>query len=289
VNRGGIDLLPSRAAVYGQCVREHGAGTGVSIDPIASDDAGQDPTRGIRRLSVLGFLGIVVGYVVVLIVATVFTLDQTLSTPGYTETGDVARQLVVRMAFPLAFVCAVITALRWWRPVLVDHRPVRRWVWIVPAAIVLTALAVTNYPGLATKPVSFVALLLLGSLTVGLVEELLFRGVGVTAFRVNGHGEGAVALWTTVVFSLAHVASLLGGPVQVLSTLGAGYLYYLVRRVTGTLLAAAFVHGLWDFGVFSAGVVEDEVYGAVPLFLVVEIALLLLLLALRRRIEPATA
>jgi hypothetical protein len=59
--------------------------------------------------------------------------------------------------------------------------------------------------------------------------------------------------------------------------------------VTGTLLAAALVHGLWDFGVLSAGIVEDEVYGAVPLFLVVEVALLLLLLALHRRIEPATA
>jgi membrane protease YdiL (CAAX protease family) len=270
-------------------VRERGAGTGPSIDPVTPGDAGRDPTRGIRRLSVLGFLGIVAGYVVVLIVATLFTLDATLSTPGYTETSDVARELVVRMAVPLVFVCVVITALRWWRPVLVDHLPVRRWVWIVPAAIVLTVIAATNYPGLVAKPAPFVALLLLGSLIVGLAEELLFRGVGVTAFRVNGHGEGAVALWTTVIFSLAHAASLLGGPLQVLSTLGAGYLYYLVRRVTGTLLAAALVHGLWDFGVLSAGIVEDEVYGAVPLFLVVEVALLLLLLALHRRIEPARA
>jgi hypothetical protein len=275
--------------VYGQPVREHGAGAGFSVDPIPRDDAGRDPTRGIRRLSVSGFLGIVAGYLFVLIVATVFTLDATLSTPGYTETRDVGGRLVVRMAFPLAFVCVVITALGWWRPVLVDHLPVRRWVWIVPAAIAVTALAATNYAGLAAKPASFVVLLLLGSLMVGLAEELLFRGVGVTAFRVNGHGEGAVALWTTVVFSLAHAASLLGGPLQVLSTLGAGYLYYLVRRVTGTLLAAALVHGLWDVGVFSASVVEDEVYGAVPLFLVVEAALLLLLLVLRRRIEPAAA
>lgn len=275
--------------MYGQPVRAHGADTDPSVDPITPDGAGRDPTRGIRRLSVLGFLGIVAGDILVLIVATFFTLDLTLSPPGYTETSDVARELVVRMAFPLAYVCVVITALGWWRPVLVDHLPVRRWVWIVPAAIVLTVLAAANYPGLAAKPASFVLLLLLGSLMIGLTEELLFRGVGVTAFRVNGHGEGAVALWTTVIFSLAHAASLLGGPLQVLSTLGAGYLYYLVRRVTGTLLAAALVHGLWDFGVFSAGVVEDEVYGAVPLFLVAEVVLLVVLLAFRRRIEPATA
>jgi hypothetical protein len=48
------------------------------------------------------------------------------------------------------------------------------------------------------------------------------------------------------------------------------------------------VHGLWDFGVLSAGVVKGEVYGAVPAILVVEIVLLLVLLAFHRRIEPRT-
>lgn len=242
----------------------------------------------VRRLSVLGYLGIVAGYIVVLIVATIFTLDRTLSTPGYTETGGVARELVVRMAFPLAFVCVVVTLLRWWRPVLIDDRPVRRWLWLVPAALILTSLGVTNYGGLAEKSVAFVCLLLLGSLMIGCAEEVLFRGIGVTMFRANGQSERLVALWTTIIFALAHAASLLGGPLQVLSTLGTGYLFYLVRRVSGGLLLAAIVHGLWDFGVLSAGVVEDEVYGAVPVVLIVEIVLLLLLLALHRRIEPRT-
>ena len=224
-----------------------------------------------------------------LIVATVFTLDRTLGTPGLTETGDLARELVLRTAFPLAFVCIVVSVLGWWRPVLVDDRPVRRWVWVVPAALLVTILGATNYPGLSEKSVAFVGLLLLGSLMVGFAEELLFRGLGVTAFRTNGHSERVVALWTTIIFSVAHAASLLGGPLQVLSTLGAGYLYYLVRRVSGGLLLAALVHGLWDFGIFSAGVVDDEVYGAVPTFLVVEVVLVLVLLAFHRRIEPRTA
>lgn len=245
--------------------------------------------QGVRRLTVLGYLGIVAAYIVVLIVATVFTLDRTLGTPGYTDTGSLARELVARTAFPLAFVCLVVTALRWWRPVLVDDRPVRRWVWLVPVAILVTTLGATNWPGLAEKSTAFVCLLLLGSLMVGFAEELLFRGIGVTVFRTNGYSERAVALWTTVIFSLAHAASLLGGPLQVLSTLGTGYLYYLVRRVSGGIVLAALVHGLWDFGVFSAGVVQDEVYGAVPSFLVVEIVLLLVLLVFHRRIAPRPA
>jgi membrane protease YdiL (CAAX protease family) len=242
-----------------------------------------------RHLSVWGYLGIVVGYLVVLILATLFTLDRTLGTPGYTETGDVGRQLVVRMVFPLAFVCIVVSVLRWWRPVLVDDRPVRRWVWLVPAAILLTVVGATNYAGLATKSAAFVCLLLLGSLMIGFSEEVLFRGIGVTMFRANGQSERTVALWTTIIFSIAHAASLLGGPLQVLSTLGAGYLYYLVRRVSGGLFLAVLVHGMWDFGILSAGVEKDVVYGAVPAFLVVEIVLLLVLLAFHRRIEPQTA
>lgn len=242
-----------------------------------------------RSLSVWGYLAIVVAYLFVLIVATVFTLDRTLGSPGLTETGELARQLVVRMAFPVAFVCIVVTVLGWWRPVLVDDRPVRRWVWLVPVALLLTTIGATNYGGLAEKSAAFVGLLLLGTLMIGLAEELLFRGLGVTAFRSNGHSERSVALWTTIIFSLAHAASLLGGPLQVLSTLGAGYLYYLVRRVSGSLLLAVLVHGMWDFGIFSAGVVEGTVYGAVPTFLVVEVALLIVLLAFRRRIEPRRA
>ena len=159
--------------------------------------------------------------------------------------------------------------------------------WIVPVALLLTTLGVTNYGGLAEKSVAFVCLLL-GSLMIGCAEEVLFRGIGVTMFRANGQSERMVALWTTIIFALAHAASLLGGPLQVLSTLGTGYLFYLVRRVSGGLLLAALVHGLWDFGVLSAGVVKGEVYGAVPAILVVEIVLLLVLLAFHRRIEPRT-
>jgi membrane protease YdiL (CAAX protease family) len=96
-------------------------------------------------------------------------------------------------------------------------------------------------------------------------------------------------LWTTVLFSVAHAASLIGGPLQVLSALGAGFLYYLVRRVSGGLVLAAVVHGLTDFGILSAGVVDDEVYGLAPMFLLVELGLLLVILVRRRHIEPRAA
>ncbi len=41
----------------------------------------------------------------------------------------------------LVFVYAVVGVLGWWRPVCTDDRPVRRWVWIIPAIMAVTFLA----------------------------------------------------------------------------------------------------------------------------------------------------
>jgi membrane protease YdiL (CAAX protease family) len=248
-----------------------------------------DGSDGLRRLSIPAYIGIVGGYLFVLLVATVFTLDRDIASPGYQTTGEVVRQLVVRMVFPLAYVYAVVAILHWWRPVLVDTKPVRRWVWIVPGALIVTIATCTNYGGLAEKPAGFVVALLVGTIAIGFAEEGLCRGLGVTAFRLSGRSERSVALWTTIIFAVSHAASLIGGPLQVLSAVGAGYLYYLVRRVSGGLVLAALVHGLTDFGILSAGVVRDEVYGLAPTFLLVEITLLIIVLIGRRHIEPREA
>lgn len=251
----------------------------------ASPSHGADGEHELRALPIWAYVGVVLGYLLVLLVATFFTLDRTLTTPGFQTTDQVVHQLVVRMAFPLAYVFAVVAVLRWWRPVLKDDMPVQRWVWVVPGLLVATVVACTNYSGLAQKPLGFVIALLVGTMAIGFAEEGLFRGLGVTAFRLSGRSEAKVALWTSLLFALAHAASLIGGPLQVLSTLVAGYLYYLIRRVSGGLVLAAIVHGLFDFGVLSAGVVDDEVYGLAPTFLLVEVALIVVLLLGRRHIE----
>lgn len=62
----------------------------------------------------------------------------------------------------------------------------------------------------------------------------------------------------------------------------------LVRRVSGGLLLGAVLHGLWDFGILSAGVVGDA-YRLVPIFTLVGAGLVLALLLGRRRIEPREA
>lgn len=72
-------------------------------------------------------------------------------------------------------------------------------------------------------------------------------------------------------------------------TLVGGYLYYLTRRVSGGLAVPVLLHGFWDFGLFSAAVVEGETYSVVPLFYLPAVILGVVLLVRRRHIEPAPA
>ena len=98
-------------------------------------------------------------------------------------------------------------------------------------------------------------MLLVGCLFIGVSEELMFRGIGVTAFRQAGFTEGKVALWTCVLFGLAHATNIfsegLGALPQVLVTAVAGYFFYVTRRVSGLLIVSMIIHGLWDFGLFT--------------------------------------
>ena len=90
----------------------------------------------------------------------------------------------------------------WWRPVLHDHKPVQRWLAVVPIMLSISILIGVNYAELADKSIGYVLVLLIATQLVGWGEEGMFRGIGVTTLRVNGLTEGKVALWSSVIATL---------------------------------------------------------------------------------------
>ena len=65
-----------------------------------------------------------------------------------------------------------------------------------------------------------------------------------------------------------------------------GYGFYLVLRVSGVILVPILVHALWDFGLSSANIGPDAaVYGAAGITSVVTVALAVILVVRRHRIE----
>lgn len=208
-----------------------------------------------------------------------------------TSVNELWRSITVPVFVSLVFVYAVVAVLGWWRPVFTDDRPVCGWVWVIPVIIAITALAGMNYSGLGKHSAGFIVLFALSMLGVGFAEEGMFRGLGVVTFRANGFTEAKVALWTCVLFGLAHATNLISeGPkalIQVLVTAVAGYFFYLTRRVSRGLMVPAVLHGLWDFGTISAVVVANESYLGAGLFILADVIMLIILLIRRHHIEPA--
>jgi len=249
-------------------------------------------TGGVRRLSILAFLAIVVVYLAIiqgvgaLATASLDDLDD-----GHFRTSEqVAVGLLLPIGLSLVFVYAVVAALGWWRPVLVDDRPVRRWVWVVPIVFGLAVAVAIDYSDLADKGIGFVALLLLAALCVGFAEEGMFRGIGVTTFRANGLSEAKVALWSSVVFGAVHLTNALstGGAAiaQAIAVSFAGYFFYLTRRVSGGLFVPAVLHGMFDFSILSGAVAGDATYvGGLAAILAYPVVAVILLVR-RHHIEP---
>ncbi len=268
------------------------ASRGASAPAQVTGPASTDLTSGIRRLPIWGYVVIAAVYLAIVQgLGKLLTSGLTIKYAAPTSVNELWREITVPVLVSLVFVYAVVAVLGWWRPVFTDDRPVQRWVRIIPVIMVITALAGMNYAGLGHNGFGFTALLGLSMLGVGFAEEGMFRGLGVVAFRANGFAEAKVALWTCVLFGLAHATNLFSeGPralIQVLVTAVAGYFFYLIRRVSKGLMVAAVLHGLWDFGLISGSVVASKFYPGAIVFILADIILALIVLIRRHRIEPA--
>ncbi|MFZ3497358.1 CPBP family intramembrane glutamic endopeptidase [Streptomyces sp. 5.8] len=257
-------------------------------------EAIQDDRPG-RRLSWPWFLVVVIVYLgIIQGLGRLVGVDTGYSDSQFPTTESLVRNALIPIGASIVFAAAVVTWLGWWREVLYYRAPVRRWVRWVPISMLVVALIGLNYGHLSDQSASLVACLLLLGLFVGVGEELMFRGIGVHVFHRAGFTEGKVALYSSLVFGLAHVSNAIGqGPqaiVQALVVSTSGYFFYLCLRVGGVILLPMLVHGLWDTSLIS-NLVGDEPQASLGMALVVllQVTLIVALLLKRRTIEPAPA
>lgn len=249
--------------------------------------------RAGRRLSWPWFLLIVVVYVGVIQGVGLLTGVETGgSTSQFPTAQSIVRNALIPIGVSILFVVAVVTWLGWWGEVLVYRVPVRRWVRWVPISMLTAALLGLNYGHLSRQSAALVVCLLVLGVFVGVGEELMFRGVGVHVFKRAGLSEGKVALWSSVVFGLAHLGNAFGhgaqavGQAVIVST--SGYFFYLCLRVGGVILLPMLVHGLWDVSLISSLVgAKAAPYPGLVLVVGLQVVLIVLLLVRRRSIEPA--
>lgn len=224
------------------------------------------------------WIGLVIwiGYIVI-----VFAIQKATGIP-YDTWGDSAGNLFLAAGLSLiiATVLLAITTslLGWWRPAIHEaQRSHHKWPIFVP--ILVAGAAVMNLAGTDWSAYSgafFGASLAL--LLVGFTEEIVHRGLLLTALR-SRFSEVWVWLFTSALFAVMHFVNvLLGAPVAgTVSQVGAAFLMgtalYILRRVTGSLIWAMVLHGLWDFSVFATGVgtPSDITYVANVVYLLIGI------------------
>ncbi|WP_312167599.1 type II CAAX endopeptidase family protein [Microbacterium sp.] len=168
---------------------------------------------------------------------------------------------------PLAIaIIGLLLFLRWagWGGEVWRERPTpaltpRRW-WLIAIPVLVVLLPISQLGDIpwASRPIGYVLVIAAGTLMVGFGEELLIRGVLLTAVRAR-HGELVALLGTSLVFALAHIpgsiiagASLATIAFQVSFLAAAGAAYYWVRRVTGRLWVAMLAHAFTDWVLYLA-------------------------------------
>lgn len=248
-----------------------------------------------KKLSIWGFLLLVVVYLAIIKIIGHFTGEQLHLHDGKLDTiRDVTYGLLIPIGASAIFVYGVAAALGWLTPVFKDTKPVRRWVWFVPIVFIIAIVAGINYPGLIDKGLGFTLVLLLATQFVGWAEEGMFRGIGVTTLRQYNITEGKVALWSSAIFGAVHIANIIGGNpgafAQAVAVAFAGYFFYLIRRVSGSNVLNSVLHGLFDFTIITGtGIVVagQSAYIGSAAAILVYIIVGGVLLVRRHKIEPA--
>jgi hypothetical protein len=211
------------------------------------------------------------------------------------DSADTVRDgVIIPIGLGATFLAITATVFGWWRPLLREERRAgSRWMLSLPGLLVVATIITMTAVDWGELDAEFLILLAIGTALVGFSEEMLCRGFLV----VGGRGsmpEQKVWVFSAVLFGLLHAPNaLLGQAVgatasQIVFATVLGVVYYVIRRVTGSLLILMVLHAAWDFSVLSidsSGADSSPVGGVLLL-----VAAVVAFVALRRLLaEPAPA
>lgn len=218
----------------------------------------------------------------------IFFTTWTVNGVDYNRIGESPETTKLWYAFPTligcAFLVVAVSVLRWWRLALFDKsKSGPQWVWILP--VVMAAIILNNFLGIPSGKLSAELLLWtsLGAMGVGFGEEMITRGTMIVGLR-SRFDENRVWLISTLLFSALHAPNVhFGLPmaamlVQVVLTFIVGSGFYVIRRVSGTLVLPMALHGLWDSSLFlniaTGGVPSAGQFAVYPLAIVCVLAVM---------------
>ncbi|MCL1587613.1 MAG: hypothetical protein M3092_04275 [Actinomycetia bacterium] len=148
-------------------------------------------------MNILGLFLFWLGYTVISIgmwrlVPTVAGWDVVPYTDLSNTVEALFQNITIAQGITASLVVLLVGILGWRASVLKDDRPVARWLLAVPIIVAVTALATTDWSNLADKGGSYILVLAITTLFIGISEETTFRGVFVVGVRRLGQSEMGV-------------------------------------------------------------------------------------------------
>lgn len=184
------------------------------------------------------------GLAVAVLYAAVFLVAGLLSGVDYDAITDSRSNVVGFVIIPVGLGILVTLAVSarwgWWRALFhEEHRLTgHRWVWAVPALMVVTIAAQLIAAPWHEFDTGLVLLIFAGTMLVGFGEEIVFRGYLLVGARARWSERGAWFV-TSLLFGLFHGLNILTGqdvPTtvrQVVFAFVMGGALYLARRLAG--------------------------------------------------------
>ncbi|KJQ53835.1 CPBP family intramembrane glutamic endopeptidase [Microbacterium sp. SA39] len=209
-----------------------------------------------RRLRPRIWIGLVALVVYILFAAGLGNVLGGLA--GDDATAEFALSHLIPLPIAIGLALLFVRWAGWWGPVwretpTVRLNPRRWWLVSIPMFALLIPLGQVFTTPWADRAVSFILIVAVGTLLVGLGEELVCRGILLVSVRER-HGEFVTLLVTAVAFALAHVYSSIWHRLppaaiafQVSFLALSGITFYWVRRVSGRLWVAVLIHAFTDF------------------------------------------
>lgn len=149
----------------------------------------------------------------------------------------------------------------------------KQLLWFLPSIAVLIAMWVVFLSGLAKVSLSgaqwqLFAIAGFTTLLVGIGEETMYRGIVLHAFLTTNRVRWAM-LVSAISFSLLHAVNVFGGilllsvPMQLIMTFLFGFLFAPLMLKLNNIVPLILFHWLWDFVVFAAPLLSEQVQSSV--------------------------
>ena len=178
---------------------------------------------------------------------------------NYDEVGDSTSTVVKGIVIPIVlggvFLAGVTSYLGWWRPGP-PRGHARSPVAVGGAGAQSRSRASVRMLGGAAPAgrcaADYLAGLAIGTLLVGFSEEMLYRGTGLVGLR-GGFKEPVAWALSCLLFGLIHALNAFFGQSigstiqQIVFAFLAGSVFYMTRRVSGTLILCMLLHAWIDF------------------------------------------